>query len=169
MAADGLPVKRRSTSVEAMSTPDHLRLDRQMCLSLYSAANALIRAYGPLLRPLGLTYPQYLVLLALWEEDGVPVTDLCARTRLETGTVTPLINRLVAKGLARKERAREDERIRLVSLTAKGRALRARAEPIPIQMACLDVLTLDEAVQLKTLSDALFRRLAAREATPPAE
>ena len=146
-----------------MSTPDHLRLDRQLCLSLYSAANALIRAYGPLLRPLGLTYPQYLVMLALWEQDGVPVTDICARTRLDTGTVTPLVNRLAGKGLVTKTRAETDERVRLVSLTAEGAALRNRAQHVPSQMACLGILSAEQGAHMKGLSDLLYEGLARHE------
>lgn len=146
-----------------MPTPEHLRLDRQLCLSLYSAANALVRAYGPLLRPLGLTYPQYLVMLALWERDEAPVTDICARTRLDTGTITPMINRLAGKGLVRKVRARDDERVRLVSLTAKGRALRARAAHVPIEMACLGVLSAEQGAHMKALSDTLYQGLVLHE------
>ncbi|MBU6371496.1 MAG: MarR family transcriptional regulator [Alphaproteobacteria bacterium] len=146
-----------------MSTPEHLRLDRQLCLSVYSAANALVRAYGPLLRPLGLTYPQYLVMLALWERDEAPVTDLCARTRLDTGTVTPLVNRLAAKGLVRKTHARDDARVRLVTLTTKGRALRARAAHVPIQMACLGVLSAEQGAHMKALSDTLYQGLVMHE------
>lgn len=146
-----------------MSTPDHLRLDRQLCLSLYSAANALIRAYGPLLRPLGLTYPQYLVMLALWERDCAQVTDICARTRLDTGTVTPLVNRLAAKGLVQKTRTEADERVRLVSLTAEGRALCDRAKHVPIQLACLGILSPDEGAHMKRLADMLYEGLALHE------
>lgn len=79
-----------------MSSPSHLHLRNQICLALYSAGNALSRAYRPLLEPLDLTYPQYLVMLALWEEDRVSVTAICERTRLDTGTVTPLLKRLEA-------------------------------------------------------------------------
>lgn len=143
--------------------PEHLRLDRQLCLSLYSAANALIRAYGPLLKPLDLTYPQYLVMLALWETEDLSVTEICVRTRLETGTVTPLLKRLEAKGLLRRGRSRADERVRVISLTPRGRDLRAAAEHVPFQMACLGVLTPEQGMQIGAISETLFRNLKARE------
>lgn len=146
-----------------MTSPEHLRLDRQLCLPLYSAANALIRAYGPLLRPLGLTYPQYLVMLALWERDGALITDICTRTRLDTGTVTPLVNRLVAKRLLQKTRGVDDERVRIVTLTAEGRALRDRAEQVPIQMACLGILSPEQGAHMRALADMLYAGLAQRE------
>lgn len=146
-----------------MSSPPHLRLANQLCLSLYSATHALTRAYRPLLEPLGLTYPQYLMMLALWEQDGVSVTDLCERTRLDTGTVTPLLKRLADKGLVVRGRSDEDERRRVITLTQEGRALRDAAEDVPAQMACLGVLTPDQGARLKELAELLYRNLAARE------
>ncbi|PAU86980.1 MarR family transcriptional regulator [Pseudomonas sp. WN033] len=146
-----------------MSSPSHLHLRNQICLALYSAGNALSRAYRPLLEPLDLTYPQYLVMLALWEEDGVSVTAICERTRLDTGTVTPLLKRLEAKGLLLRVRSAEDERRRVISLTDSGRALQARAEDIPLRMACLGVLTPAEGAELKRLSETLYRNLLALE------
>ncbi len=138
---------------------DHLRLDRQLCLSLYSATNALIRAYGPFLRPLGLTYPQYLVMLALWEGEEMSVTEICAGARLDTGTVTPLLKRLEAKGLLKRARSRADERMRVITLTAKGRRLRAAAAHVPVQMACLGVLTPQQGLQMKALAENLWSNL----------
>ena len=142
-----------------MPLPEHLRLERQLCLSLYSATNALIRAYGPLLKPLGLTYPQYLVMLALWETEPLTVSDICQRTRLETGTVTPLLKRLEAKGLLLRNRSRVDERVREIVLTEDGRQLRQPAAQVPIQMACLSFLTPEQGAEIKALSETLFGNL----------
>lgn len=151
-----------------MPSPPHLQLRNQICLSLYSAVNALTRAYRPFLDPLGLTYPQYLVMLALWEEDGLSVGDICARTRLETGTVTPLLKRLAAKDLLVRGRSDVDERRRVIELTAAGRAMQAAADDVPYRIACLDALTPEEAVQLKALAETLFEKLRARELAGPA-
>ena len=146
-----------------MSSPPHLQLGNQLCLALYSATNALTRAYRPLLVPLDLTYPQYLVMLALWEQDGVSVSDICARTRLDTGTVTPLLKRLAAKGLLERGRSDSDERRRVITLTAAGQSLRQAADEIPYRMACLGVLTPNQGEKLKQLAETLYRNLAALE------
>lgn len=146
-----------------MSSPVHQHLDNQICLSLYSATNALLRAYRPLLEPLDLTYPQYLVMLALWEVDGVSVTDLCRRTRLETGTITPLLKRLEGKGFLKRDRSDADERKRVISLTREGRRLRGRAEHVPGALACLEVLTPAQGAQIKKLAETLYANLCERE------
>jgi DNA-binding MarR family transcriptional regulator len=142
-----------------MASPPHLHAGNQICLSLYSATNALTRAYRPLLDPLGITYPQYLVMLVLWEGDRLSVTDICERTRLDTGTMTPLLKRLEAKGLLSRERADDDERRRVISLTRKGTALQKAADQVPIKMSCLGVLTPTQAMKLKELAETLFRNL----------
>jgi len=146
-----------------MSSPLHQHLDNQICLSLYSATNALLRAYRPLLDPLDLTYPQYLVMLALWETDAVSVTELCRRTRLDTGTVTPLLKRLESKGFLKRDRSEVDERMRVIRLTAEGRRLRERAEHVPGSLACLDALTPTQGAKIKQLAETLYRNLSALE------
>ncbi len=148
-----------------MPSPQHLRLDNQLCRSLYSASNAMVRAYRPLLEPLGLTYPQYLVMLALWERDGVSVGEVCARTRLDTGTVTPLLKRLEGKGLLQRERSLQDERKRVIRLTAAGSRLRRQAERVPIEMACLNLLSPAEAEQIWRLAEKLFHGLTDAQAS----
>jgi len=115
-------------------SPEALQLDRQLCFALYSASLAMTRLYKPLLDAIGLTYPQYLVMLVLWERDGLTVSELGERLSLDSGTLTPLLKRLEAAGLLQRERDAQDERCVRVALTRAGRALRARAEPIP---ACL--------------------------------
>ena len=104
-----------------------LRLDNQICFAVYSTAHAFNRVYKPLLDKLGLTYPQYLVMLVLWERDGVPVKDIGERLFLDSGTLTPLLKRLEAAELVRRTRSTEDERQVLIALTPKGEALREKA------------------------------------------
>ena len=146
-----------------MAFPEQLRLENQICLSLYSATNALIRAYRPLLEPLELTYPQYLVMLALWDTDHLSVKGICRRTRLETGTVTPLLKRLEAKGLIERGRSRTDERMRVISLTSAGRKLRKRAETVPSALACLELLPPADGAEIKRLAEQLYRNLTVHQ------
>ena len=112
-----------------------LELDNQLCFAVYSASRAITRAYGPLLAEVGLTYPQYLTMLALWE-SGEPMTvgEISARLHLDSGTLTPLLKRLEQVGLLTRERDRDDERRVLIGLTAEGRALRERAATIPARL-----------------------------------
>lgn len=110
---------------------DMLGLEAQFCFAVYSTAHALNRAYKPLLDRLGVTYPQYLVLLALWGEDGRSVGSLGAQLMLESSTLTPLLKRMETAGLLRRERSAEDERQVTVRLTPKGRRLRKKAEAVP--------------------------------------
>lgn len=117
-----------------------LRLADQLCFSLYAASRAVTAAYGPLLAPLGLTYPQYLVMLVLWETDGASVKSIGEALALDSGTLTPLLKRLEAQGHVRRERSEEDERVVHVFLTPEGKSLRARARSIPEKMvACTGV------------------------------
>jgi len=118
------------------SSSDPLHLDQQLCFALYAATRAVQRAYGPLLEPLGVTYPQYLVLLVLWEEDDVPVKFLGERLALDSATLTPLLKRLEQQGIVARERDENDERVVRISLTAAGRALRTKARKIPAGIAC---------------------------------
>ncbi|KMS70561.1 TrmB family transcriptional regulator [Streptomyces viridochromogenes] len=112
-------------------TKGSLLLDEQLCFALYAAQRAVTAAYRPLLDELGLTYPQYLVLLVLWERGEITVKELAAALRLDYGTVSPLLKRLEAAGLVRRERSARDERSVLVAVTGQGAALRERAECVP--------------------------------------
>ncbi|MEW2299938.1 MarR family transcriptional regulator [Streptomyces sp. NPDC006655] len=107
------------------------RLDDQLCFALYAAQRAVTAAYRPLLDELGLTYPQYLVLLVLWERGETTVKELAGALRLDYGTVSPLLKRLEAAGLVRRERSEQDERSVLVACTARAEELRERAARIP--------------------------------------
>jgi DNA-binding MarR family transcriptional regulator len=148
----------------AIRDPQHL--DEQLCFALYSASRAVIRAYAPLLEPLGLTYPQYLALLVLWERDGVAVHQLGARLGLDSGTLTPLLKRLEGQGLIERRRGEDDERVVRIHLTQAGRALRARARKIPSELACRAGYDLGseratrDLIRLRDELNALVRRLA---------
>ncbi|WP_433614469.1 MarR family winged helix-turn-helix transcriptional regulator [Dactylosporangium sp. CA-139114] len=137
---------------------DVLPLDRQVCFALYTATRAVTARYRPLLDELGLTYPQYLVLLALWEQDERTVKDLGAALRLDSSTLSPLLKRLEAAGLVARERRADDERSVTVRLTADGSALRTRAAGIPARLVCDGGLGLGE---LEELRDTLVRLTAA--------
>ena len=109
-----------------------LRLDQQLCFALYRASRAIIRSYSPMLEPLGLTYPQYLVLLVLWEEDGLSVKRLGQRLSLDSATLTPLLKRLETQKIVERRRDTEDERVVRIHLTPEGNALRLSAQKVPI-------------------------------------
>ena len=137
---------------------DVLPLDRQVCFALYTATRAVTARYRPLLDELGLTYPQYLVLLALWERDERTVKDLGTALRLDSSTLSPLLKRLEATGLVARERRTDDERSVTVRLTTQGRALRVRAVGIPARLVCDGGLDLSELAELR---DTLVRLTAA--------
>ena len=110
---------------------EQLKLDNQLCFRLYTAARLTTGAYHPYLEPLGITYPQYLVLLVLWEKDRQPVCDIAKRLMLDTNTVTPLLQRMEKAGLVARIRGKEDSRQRIVSLTKKGMEMQEQAKHIP--------------------------------------
>ncbi|MFC4812834.1 MarR family winged helix-turn-helix transcriptional regulator [Paenibacillus sp. GCM10023250] len=126
-----------------------LELDNQLCFALYSCAREVTKLYRPFLDELGLTYTQYVTLLALWEKDEVPVKELGRRLYLDSGTLTPLLKKLEAMGLLRRERDLQDERSVIVRLTADGRALKERATDIPERVFCQTSLTPDGIVALR--------------------
>lgn len=143
-------------------SPAALRLDNQVCFALYSASLAMTKLYKPLLDAIGLTYPQYLVMLVLWEQDGVTVSALGERLFLDSGTLTPLLKRLQAQGHIARLRDVLDERRVRITLTPQGRALRDRAETIPPCVLQSSQCTLPELAaltgQLKHLRDRLHPR-----------
>ena len=140
---------------------DWLALDHQLCFALYSASLAMTKAYKPLLAPLGLTYPQYLVMLVLWEGDGVTVSQVGERLSLDSGTLTPLLKRLQALGLLQRLRDAVDERRVLLQLTPAGRALRARALAVPQAIACATTCDLQQIGQLASQLKQLRQQLTA--------
>jgi DNA-binding MarR family transcriptional regulator len=140
-----------------------LRLSNQLCFAVYSTAHAFNRAYKPLLDRLGLTYPQYLVMLTLWEHDDVTVKDIGSRLHLDSGTLTPLLKRLEAARLLRRGRDAADERQVRVTLTEEGRALRRRAGGVPHDLLCATGLSAEAASELKEALLRLRDRMNAAE------
>jgi DNA-binding MarR family transcriptional regulator len=126
-----------------------LLLSSQICFAVYSAAHAFNRIYKPLLDRLGLTYPQYLVLLLLWEQDGQTMKSLGQRLYLDSGTLTPLLKRLEAAGLVHRARDSQDERLMRISLTEAGAALRERAMPFPNEIVCASGQPADRLIALR--------------------
>jgi MarR family transcriptional regulator, organic hydroperoxide resistance regulator len=130
------------------------RLDDQLCFALYSASRAVTAAYRPLLTELNLTYPQYLVLLVLWEEGRANVSRLCERLHLDSGTLSPLLKRLESVGYVTRERSADDERRVEVVLTPAGKRLRTKASCIPERLMALSQMSPDEVGSLR---DAVLR------------
>jgi MarR family transcriptional regulator, organic hydroperoxide resistance regulator len=138
-----------------------LRLDNQICFAIYSAAHAFNRVYKPLLDQLGLTYPQYLVMLVLWERDGVPLKDIGERLFLDSGTLTPLLKRLEAAQLIKRNRNTEDERQVLIALTPRGQALKEKARSVPQSILAASACSIPELLAVKNEIVALRDRLNA--------
>lgn len=138
---------------------DPLSLDNQLCFSLYAASRELTRHYKPFLDPLGLTYPQYVTMMALWEHDEVKVGELGERLHLDSATLTPLLKRLEAHGYVGRRRSAVDERAVIVSLTDKGRLLREQALDVPGCIAACISMTPQEGLELKRLLEKLLASL----------
>jgi DNA-binding MarR family transcriptional regulator len=153
---------RGFSMVRKQSAADQpLRLDNQICFAVYSAAHAFNRVYKPLLDTLGLTYPQYLVMLVLWERDGVPLKAIGERLFLDSGTLTPLLKRLEAAQLVKRTRSTEDERQVLIALTAQGHALKERARNVPQSILAASDCSIAELIAMKDEIVALRDRLNA--------
>jgi DNA-binding MarR family transcriptional regulator len=138
-----------------------LRLDNQICFAIYSTAHAFNRVYKPLLERLGLTYPQYLVMLVLWERDGVPVKDIGERLFLDSGTLTPLLKRLEAAEFIKRTRSTRDERQVLIALTPQGLALKEKARSVPQSILAASACSIGELSAMKEEIVALRDRLNA--------
>jgi DNA-binding MarR family transcriptional regulator len=143
---------------DVRDTDDPLALERQVCFALAVASRNVIAVYRPLLEPMGLTHPQYLVMLALWERSPLSVKELSGLLQLDPGTLSPLLKRLEASGLIRRGRDSDDERVLAVTLTDTGRALRAEAEKIPPTIVSRLGM---EITELEDLHGALTRLIAA--------
>ena len=119
---------------------EDMKLDNQLCFPLYAAARNVTSLYTPHLKPLGLTYTQYLVFLVLWEKDGISVTEIGEKLMLDNGTLSPLLKKMEQAGLLKRQRSCEDERVVVVTLTEEGRALQEKAKDVPAQVAgCIDL------------------------------
>ncbi|NNM54736.1 MAG: MarR family transcriptional regulator [Spirochaetales bacterium] len=149
-------MERASDSTEEL--PETLKLDNQLCFSIYAASRAITRAYRPILEQYGLTYPQYLVLLTLWERDCLPVGEIGRRLYLDSGTLTPLLKRMELTGFLDRQRGVADERKVEVRLTEKGKALRQVAVEIPKSLVKETHLDWDEATRTKAMVDQILRK-----------
>ena len=138
-----------------------LLLGNQLCFAVYSTAHAFNRFYKPMLDRLGLTYPQYLVMLVLWEQDGLPVKEIGERLFLDSGTLTPLLKRMETAGLVKRTRSTEDERQVIVALTAQGEALKEKARNLPLSILAASECSVGELTALKSEIVALRDRLNA--------
>ena len=143
---------------------DALSFDKQICFSLYSAANAMVRAYRPLLQNLDLTYLQYIVMMVLWEEEGISISSLGNKIHLDSGTLTPLLKRLEGKGLVLRKVSQKDERVKSLFLTESGNSLKERAASIPEKILCKTKIPYEELQQLKLQCDELLCTLNTEEA-----
>ena len=132
--------------------PGLLRLDNLLCFALYACSREIIKAYKPILDPLGLTYTEYVVLLALWEKDKVPVKELGKKIFLDSGTLTPLLKKMADKNLVVRERSESDERSVIISLAQKGKALEKKCRDNPEKLIC-------EAKLEQVDGDALMKNL----------
>ncbi len=144
------------------TTTNPLALEQQVCFALSVAARSVVALYRPLLEPMGLTHPQYLVMLALWQHAPLSLNDLARQLQLDPGTLSPLLKRLEAAGLVTRGRDRADERVLAVTLTGRGRALRAEAEKIPAAVVARLGMPVE---QLQQLHAALTEVIAATQAS----
>ncbi|MEU5097264.1 MarR family transcriptional regulator [Streptomyces sp. NPDC020996] len=160
-----------ATTPATTPATDWLRLDQQVCFSLHAASRAFNGVYRVVLKDLGLTYPQYLVMMVLWEHGELPVKRLGEHLRLDSGTLSPLLKRLEAAGLVVRERSARDERSVEVRLTGEGAALRERALEVPRRIAASTGLDLDEIGDLRARLDRLTSALdtAAAQGAPAAQ
>ena len=153
--------KTKTQAPAPKAAGDHLRLDNQLCFALYAASGLVTRAYRRLLEPLGLTYPQYLVMLALWEQAPRTVKALGQALELDSGTLTPLLKRLEVAGFVTRTRDAQDERRVQIALTQAGEALREKAGDVPMALACQLHLPLDEIVELRATLQHLAHKMKA--------
>ncbi|WP_449428245.1 MarR family winged helix-turn-helix transcriptional regulator [Rhodanobacter umsongensis] len=151
----------KSASISRSPAPSGTpRLDVQLCFALYSAGLAMNKVYRKLLKPLKITYPQYLVMMVLWEGESLSVSEIGARLFLDSATLTPLLKRLEAAGLVARLRSREDERHVVITLTASGKALQAKAGKVQESVFCATQCTPGELNHLKGELEDLRRRLS---------
>ncbi len=133
-----------------------MKLENQLCFPLYAASRHVINLYTPLLKPLGLTYTQYIVFLVLWERDGVTVGEICDRLLLDNGTLSPLLKKMQQAGYIERNRSAEDDRVVLITLTEAGRALQEQAKDIPAKIAgCVDLAPEKDAMLYQLLYELL--------------
>lgn len=143
-------------------TKEEFKLDKQLCFRLYTASRLITQTYHPMLSEHGITYPQYLVLLVLWEKDGQPVNDIAKRLFLETNTVTPMLQRMEKDGILQRVKGQKDARQIIVSLTRKGRELQKKLAEVPLTVGSAvmcDSVTPDTAPDLYRMLDDIIAKL----------
>jgi DNA-binding MarR family transcriptional regulator len=156
------PAKKKAAAANGaaeLPEDEYLRLDNQLCFPLYLASRLMVGAYRTLLDELELTYPQYLVLMVLWERDGLSVGALGERLFLDTGTLTPLLKRMEKQGLITRHRRGEDDRVVENRLTDAAKMLKKRAVNVPVSLLCKAELELDDVVRIKGVLEGLVQRL----------
>ena len=134
-----------------------MKLENQLCFPLYAAARRVTALYTPHLKPLGLTYTQYIVMLVLWERDGLTVGEICEKLMLDSGTLSPLLKKLEGEGLLERRRSQYDDRVVVISLTEKGRALQEKAAQVPLEVGACIPLAPEKAAELYALLYELLR------------
>ena len=139
-----------------MKIDESMKLDSQLCFPLYAASRKIVSKYTPYLKPLGITYTQYIMFLVLWEKDEVTVGDLCRRLMLDTGTVTPMLKNTEKQGLIKRARSEEDERVVVITLTEEGKALYKKAKELPGKVGSCVNISRSEA---ETLYKLLYKLL----------
>jgi len=162
----------KTSRTETVSGDELLRLERQLCFPLYAASRLVTRLYQPVLEPLGLTYPQYIVLMILWADAPCSVSQISERALLNTNTLTPLLKRLEQLGFVQRQRRATDERVVDISLTAAGAELKSRCACVPLEMLKKINFPLEKAEALKSLLDELLldlRGQALAESTSPVD
>lgn len=142
-----------------MRNYNHLKLDNQICFSLYAASREIIKLYKPLLDEFNLTYTQYIAMLVLWEEKKSTVKHLGNRLHLDSGTLTPLLKKLEAMDLIKRYRDEKDDRVVIAELTEKGEELQKKAQDVPSKMMCNINISMEKAIELKRNLDELLKTL----------
>ena len=143
----------------AYNYKEAMKLDNQLCFPIYAAARAVTSAYTPYLKPLGLTYTQYILFLVLWEKDGLTVGEICKRLMLDSGTLSPVLKKLRQQGYIEKNQSTADERSFIITLTEKGRMFQEKAKDIPLQIGkCFNIAP----EKAKQLYDLLYELLDER-------
>lgn len=135
---------------------ESMKLENQLCFPLYAAARAVTGLYTPFLKPLGLTYTQYIVFLVLWEKDGIAVGEICEKLMLDNGTLTPLLKKMQSEGYIERTRSKSDDRVVVITLTEKGKKLQIRAKDIPKNVENCLKLSSEKAKELYTLLNELL-------------
>ena len=135
---------------------EDMKLDNQLCFPLYAAARNVTSLYTPHLKPLGLTYTQYITFLVLWEKDGISVSEIGSRLMLDNGTLSPMLKKMEQAGYIERKRSKKDDRVVIISLTQKGRDLQEKAREIPQKVSCCIELPIEKAMELRDLLHELL-------------